>query len=206
MTKIYSLTFAGNYGHDDYDGKFLGSIEKIPTSVTELCRLNRIPGLEKPSTLDFRSGNLTRLKISNIANVNVSLDVLSKDLLDVISNVGRVHWTLVPVRFLCENGKDCSNGRFSGVFLNEHLDCFDYEKSVYKMKDWSQMPQDKVNDRMRKKVRSVRELYLREPDPGFPPYFRLLAMPTRLYISQSTHEAILEANLVGLNMTLIGDF
>ena len=74
------------------------------------------------------------------------------------------------------------------------------------MMDYSNGPQDRITERMRKEAGTVKKLVLREPENGFQTYFRVLAYPFDLYISEPCRDAIVEAGHAGLSMTEVGDF
>ena len=160
-----------------------------------------------PASVDFDSRDISRLQSTNIARVDATISIFSNELINAICSVGDPAWTLVPARFYDENnGKEVCSGRFSAVFFEYFEDYLDYDESDYDLIDWSIYPQDKVTDRMRKKVGVIRKMVLREPDSGFPPCFRLLASSTRLYVSESAYNAIVNSAIEGLSLFSIGDF
>ena len=199
MAKVYDLSFESSLYSDDDDGYYLGNKGKTPISIVELSQR---PDIKLPDVLEFETHNPTRLKKVNIATANTSINILSQNLIDTIRSTGEVDWTLVPARFFNKTtGEEVCKDKFSGVFFEFHSDFFDYENSEYKPMDWSSWPPEKLTDRIRKQVRSAKIIVLREPDTGFPPCFQLLAISSRLYISEVAYKAIIKADLKGLRLT-----
>ena len=209
MAKIYSLKYdRSDYSKAsyDYDAVFQGDKYKIVKMTTELSHLPPSSKLTLPETLTFTTENEERLNRANFPIANANLNILSRPLIDTIESVDQVNWTLVPALFTDKQGKEVNIDRFMVVYLNEHIDCFDYEQSEYEMMDYSNGPQDHITERMRKRAGVVKKLVLREPESGFPPYFRVLTDSFNLYISEACRDAIVEAGHTGLSMTEIGDF
>ena len=76
------------------------------------------------------------------------------------------------------------------VQLLEHQDIFDFEKSEYTRSDASP-----------KFARHVRQLYVREPEDGFPPLFRVSAMlSTILFVSEEAKAALQAADIKGIDL------
>ena len=198
MTKIYDLSFESALYRDDWDGHYLGKKSTTPDSLVEL---SQSPHITLPDLLEFETHNPERLRKVNVATANSGVKMHSQKVIDAISSTGDVDWTLIPVRFVDKsNGDEVCEGKFSGVFFEYHSDFFDYERSEYKPRDWSSWPPEKLTDRMRKKVQSVKKMVLKEPDMGFPPCFQLLAIPYSLYISEAAYKAIVRAELTGLRL------
>lgn len=205
MAKIYEIWHdTDNYGKEDYDGIFRGDKFSVPASTSEQSqqRLSKAPK-EMPESFDFDTDNPERLQNVNIALHTSNLDIFSKNLLDVISSVGSIEWTLIPTRFFnTSTKKEVCEGQFSAVFFEYFIDCFDYELSEYR----PALYPDHFLERARKEVGTVNKLVLKEPDGGFPPYFRVLADPLNSLINAETYDAIVKADIQGVNMRLIGDF
>lgn len=164
-------------------------------------RLGKAPR-DMPASFDFNSDKSTRLSEVNIVLQRTSVDIFSNNLIKIITNAGTVNWTLVPARFFKSPTEfEVSIGFFSAVFFEYFSDFFDYENSEYKF-----LRPDHPLERQRKKVVSVKKLILKEPEDGFPPYFKLLALPRKNLINEKTHDAILAAGITNIKMTLIGDF
>ena len=210
MAKIFALRYDRDSHYsktsNDYDGILMGDEYKIVNNTTELSHIPPWSKLTVPETLSFKTENEERLNRANFPLANTTLDILSRQLIDTIESVGPVNWTLVPAHFTDKQGKQLNIDRFMVVYLHEHSDCFDYEQSEYEMRDYSNAPQDRVTERMRKRAGVVKKLVLREPESGFPPYFRVLAYSLKLYISEECRDAIVEAGHTGLSMTEIGNF
>ncbi len=203
MAKIYSLSCDRNDAYDkneDYDGQIVGDKYGKMSYVTEL---NHIPPWSKrimPEIVTFITENEERLNHANYPTINTTLDVLSCPLIETIQSVGPVDWTLAPANFIDKQGNKVSDGHFKIAYPNEHCDCFDYEHSDYEEMDFSDDPPDRVTERMLKEVAFVTKLVIRKPENGFPPYFRILADPMQLYISEACHDAIVNAGHTGLKM------
>ena len=204
VTKVYRLSPDYKLYNDNYDedGVYQGNKGSTPSSIIELSQLERLQHLKIPDTLDFNTKNPKRLKLVNIARVDLVSNVLSEELIDTIGSVGEVEWTLVPARFFDEStGEEVCISRFFGVFFHHYQDYFDYDQSDYDPRDWSSFPEDKVTDRMRKLVLNTRKSVLREPTQGFAPCFKLLASPTSgLLVSEKAQNAIVQADLKGLQI------
>ena len=210
MTKIYSLrcdtSIAYNKKNLDHDGRIVGEKFGKASYTTELTHIPPWSKINPDETVSFITDNEERLSRSHYPVVDTNLDILSLHLIETIESVGPVNWTLKPVIFTDRQGENVSADRFKVAYSNEHCDCFDYEQSEYKMRDWSASPQDRVTERMRKLASIVKKLVLREPENGFPPFFRILADPMDLYISEACHDAIADAGHTGLSMLEIGEF
>lgn len=197
MTKIYEIRAdRENYDGEDWDGVFHGDRYSIPSSTMEQSqqRSGKAPKT-MPASFDFDTDNPDRLKNVNIVSQRTNVEVFSNILIHLIGSVGAVDWTLVPARFFdSSTGNEISTGDFSAVYFEYFSDCFDYELSEYQP------------SRYGKKVRAIKNLVLKEPEDGFPPFFKLLASPIPNYISEATYEAIIAGGIANLRTSLIGDF
>jgi len=204
MTKIYNLRIdRSQYQYDDYDGSYRGDMGAAPDALLELNAMNELPWKSLPEILEFDTTNPARLETVHIAHVDSIMDVFSNQLIEALKSVGSLDWTLVPARFFDQATKEeVCKGKFSGVFFEYHNDFFDYESSDFTTPKFY----DEDTDRMRKKVSVIKKMVLREPNGGFPPFFRLLADPKIPLVSEVAHDAIVKAGLEGLDMTLAGEY
>lgn len=87
------------------------------------------------------------------------------------------------------------NNDFVIVQLLNHLEVFNWEKSVYE-----------VDPSFPDCLESIDKLVLNEPSRGFPPLFRISASPTPLFISEKAFIAFQENNIKGLKFIKIEEF
>jgi hypothetical protein len=80
------------------------------------------------------------------------------------------------------------NHNFSLVRIPVHLDVFDWENSVYKLDP--DLPG-------RVELSTVKKIVLKEPEEGFPPLFKLSAMPYALLVSAEAKTALENAGIRG---------
>lgn len=202
MTEMYFFGRSNfKLSPDPYDGTYEDNPNKLASSTNELCELKFYPDLHVPSSIELVTSNNNLEKI-HMPTSNAIIEILSKELTDAIATAGTVDWHLVPVHFIDkETRQEKCKDRYNAVFFNELCDCFDYEKSDYKTRDWSLQ---RGTERDKKYMTGlVKKRVFRKPEGGYPPLFRDLAERTRLYVSAKGHEAINDAKIDGVRMVPI---
>lgn len=126
--------------------------------------------------------------------------IMSKRMLNTLLSVGAFPHQAIPVTMidieyyggpLGENALPCEKiDNFVAVQLLEHLDLFDWEKSVYTL----ELEQPITINRLERMV-------LKEQDGGFPPLFRIATggVRTRLYVSPQGRAALEDSDIRGVD-------
>lgn len=83
--------------------------------------------------------------------------------------------------------KEYADYDFSALYLLEHLDAFDWDKSEY-------IP----HKRLPNKVSSISKLVLKTPEGGFPPIFRLSVKSSYLFVSREIKEELEKNDIKGV--------
>jgi hypothetical protein len=128
-----------------------------------------------------------------------SFPIMSKQMLDVLQSVGNFSHQTIPVVMIDttaiyseeERGyirTGIKNNNFALMRIPEYLDAFDWENSVYKLDP--DLPG-------RVELSTVKKIVLKEPEEGFPPLFKLSAMPYRLLVSAEAKTALETAGIRG---------
>ena len=177
--------------------------------------LVKFPGYENVSLALLRSYQLPeRIEFDAIFDViglsdypvnNVSWPIMSKRMLEVLSEIGAFPYKAIPLVMIdcevvsIENGIAIRSGKenyeFIGLQLLEHLDAFDWERSVYE-----------PHPRMANRASYIKKLVLKEPKEGFPPLFRLSAHPSALFITDKAREALKSKGIRGVFYTDAEEF
>lgn len=149
----------------------------------------------------FETLNQTDYPISDVV-----WPIMSKKMLKTLLSAGDFPHRAIPV--VMENCRVVSydssnkpvtsgekNNDFVIVQLLEHLDIFNWDKSIYK-----------AHPRLKNRVKYIEKLVLNEPSNGFPPAFRLSARPTPLFISSRAYALLQEESIKGLHITNAKEF
>lgn len=126
------------------------------------------------------------------------LPIMSKWMLETLLSVGEFPHQLIPVTMIdIQKYYDELVGdyvapeekldNFVAVQLLEHLDIFDWERSVYTFKP--HLPH---------MLGQIDQLVLKEIEGGLPPLFRIKTRRTRLYVSPQGRAALEAANIQGV--------
>jgi hypothetical protein len=126
--------------------------------------------------------------------------IMSRRMLSVLTSVGSFSYQEIPAVMIDttavyseeERGyvrTGIKNNNFSLVRIPEYLDIFDWENSVYKLDP--DLPG-------RIKTLTGKKIVLKEPKEGFPPLFRVSAMPYALLVSAETRTALETAGIRGV--------
>jgi hypothetical protein len=125
---------------------------------------------------------------------DVGWSIMSQKMLDILLSVGSFPHRVIPLVMVdCEvigrGGKrsEKEDHRFVAVQLLEHLDIFDWEKSIYKH-----------HPRLPNRVYSINTLVLKKPQDNCRPLFRLSAYPSKLFVSGKARMALEKAGIRGV--------
>ena len=161
--------------------------------------------LDLPESIvfEFVSEELDEL---DYPHTDVHWPIMSRRMLDALLAVGDFPHQLYPVimrhkkyppemnlgnyyRPELLDGTESHN--YFAVQLTSHIDCFDFQNSVYKHSEVIGRDSTKL---------WIDKLALIEPEGGFPPLFRVATLPARenLYISSAAKTALQEANITGV--------
>ena len=122
-------------------------------------------------------------------------------MIEILRGVRDFPHRLIPVRFVDRKVRgparyrpdgsmrpEVVDDRFAAVQLTEHLDCVDWEQSVFE--------RDAIDTGIL--FYSFDRLVLREPPGGFPPLFRIPENNGMLFVSADARRALEEAGIVGV--------
>ena len=125
---------------------------------------------------------------------DVGWSIMSQKMLDILLSIGSFPHRVIPLVMVdCEvigrGGKrsEKEDHRFVAVQLLEHLDIFDWEKSIYK-----------PHPRLPNRVYSIDTLVLKKPQDNCRPLFRLSAYPSKLFVSGKARMALEQAGIRGV--------
>jgi hypothetical protein len=133
---------------------------------------------------------------------NVGWPLMSREMLNTLKSVGDFPHRAIPVEMInCKvrGGRPVSvldekDYGFLILQLKQHLDAFDWEKSVF-------TPHPRLADR----VRRIEKLSLKEPIDGFPPIFQLSARPGPFFVSAQARMALEDEGIKGIEFRNIDD-
>ena len=134
-----------------------------------------------------------RMQVTDYPYIKENWPIMSRKMLDILLAVGDFPHQVIPVvmRNVFDDPPIEEFHNFVAVQLLEHLDAFDWDKSVYTLK------------KGRSGITyasSVKKLVLREPEGGFPPLFRIDQVETRLFVSRNAKIALEAANIQGIDL------
>ena len=166
-------------------------------------QLNLLSDYNLPERIEF-DAIFDLIGNSDYPVTDVAWNIMSQRMLDILLGIKKFHHRAIPVVMvdceviLREDGtigrSEKEDHRFVAVQLLEHLDIFDWEKSVY------------TNHPTRAdRVLSIDELVLKSPEDGFPPLFRLSVYPSILFVSGKARSALHRAKIRGVNFYEIYD-
>jgi hypothetical protein len=148
--------------------------------------------LQKP--IEYESIEEYLVKTDYPYNSN-SFPIMSKQMLDVLRSVRDFSHQAIPIVIIDTEVKyneeikkyaksGAKNYNFSLVRIPEHLDVFDWKNSTYEL-----------NPKQPERVKPFTgdKIVLKEPEEGFPPLFRVSAMPHGLLLVSAEAKAALEA-------------
>jgi hypothetical protein len=126
--------------------------------------------------------------------------IMSKQMLDVLCSVGNFSYQVIPavmidteVKYNEEIKKHAKSGarnfNFSLVRIAEYIHVFDWENSTYEL-----------NPKLPGRIKTLtgKKIVLKEPKEGFPPLFRVSAMPYALLVSAEARTALETAGIRGV--------
>ena len=175
---------------------------KFPDS--ENIRLSLFKEYDLPERIEF-DAIFDVIQTSDFPINDVSWPLMSKKMLNTLLDVGNFSHKAIPVVMVdCqvisyENSvakrSEKEDHRFVAVQLLEHLDAFDWEKSVYE-----------AHPRLPNRVSFIKKLVLKEPSGGFPPLFRLSVRPSPLFVSGEARAALEQEGIQGVIYQDLEDF
>lgn len=164
-----------------------------PVGKDYYCLLNHTRELDIsiPVTLDVLSD---AVPYTDYPHNDLMWPIMSKSMLEVLCSVEEFPHRVFPVQ-IPSTGTITDQIEFYGVQLLSHHDYFDWENSVY--------------DRHRsspRRVAGVEVFVLSVPEGGFPPIFRLSAVPTYLFVSDEARQVLREAGIRGTRYLPLDSF
>jgi hypothetical protein len=163
-----------------------------------------IESLNLPERTEFDSiGSM--LSMTDYPYTDVRWPILSKRMLNILLSVGSfLHRTYPLIMFDASAVIDpktkkfvfprTENHDYVAVQLTEHLDAFDFEKSVYR--------RGKINPSV---IVDIEWLVLKELENEFPPLFTLDDSPLDLFVSAEARAALEAANIQGIRFLHVED-
>ena len=124
------------------------------------------------------------------------LPIMSRRMLYVLNSLGTFPHQVISVSIKDNESSIYDINKPSGkynrdeyvaVHLLEHLNVFDYEKSIYKS--------DHIHPG---NIRRIKKMVLKKPPKGFPPLFKIPEDSLNLYISPQAKLALEEAGITGV--------
>ncbi len=195
MVKVYTLNhdyehsgdperdaFHISFNGDDMISSFLlnPKYEELPDVIYFQANFNLIPEYDYPLT-------------------DLNIPVFSRRMMDIILGIGGCKFKEVSVVMIDDTYfKDKFNSKgellpevpvekeYLTFQLQERLEVFDYERSVYKMLK-SQPDKPGI----------IKKMVLKEPSIGFPPLFRIKEKASVLFVSKEAKEALEAENIKG---------
>jgi hypothetical protein len=121
--------------------------------------------------------------------------IMSKRMLNALLSVGNFPHQEIPIVMIdsaVEGSKEFDeNHDFVAIQLLEHLDIFDWEKSIYKR-------HPRIENCV--KFGTLEKLALEFPITGYPPLFRVTTLPTYLFVSGQGRLALEQALIKGVRL------
>jgi len=202
MMDIYALDWAGPLGDDEHD-----------------ARLIQFPGWENtmglkhfadkiPTPAYFESHPYT-VSHTDYPYNDVLWSIMSAHLLETITLVGQFQHKRYSIVMLNEEVPPAERlnadgtykpdamlqASFAAVEVQENIDCFDHEHSVY-------MPDEENPGGFF----AIQQLVLKEPSDGFPPLFHVVGIPLTIFTTQNVKDAVEAANLKGFAFIPLADY
>lgn len=191
LNKTYSLSRDNSHLVDvDTDAWLV----KFPGA--ENVHLSILREYDLPERIEF-DAIFDVIQTSDFPINDVGWPIMSKKMLNTLLSVGNFPHKAIPVVMVdCEvisyesgaaKRSEKENHCFVAVQLLEHLDAFDWEKSVYE-----------PHPRMSNRVSYIKKLVFKEPTNAFPPLFRLSARPSPLFVSGKARAALEKEGIQGV--------
>jgi hypothetical protein len=156
--------------------------------------------LQVPEPILFEA-NFQVTRQSDFPCNDVHWPIMSPRMIEILRGVRDFPHRLVPVQFVDREVRgparylpdgsmrpELIDDRFAVVQLTEHIDCVDWERSVFE--------RDEIDTGVI--FYSFDRLVLREPHGGFPPLFRIPARKSMLLVSAEARRALEKAGIVGV--------
>lgn len=145
--------------------------------------LSRTVNIDLPSPAVFKAIS-DAVPYTDYPYNDLSWPIMSRRMLEILSSVRNFPHQTHPIR-VRKGATIVDDVDFIGVQLTSHCDYFDWEQSEYEP---GFTPRRAVG---------IEEFVLTIPEEGFPPIFRLSAVPTRLFISNDARQALKAAGIRG---------
>ena len=187
-------------GEHDYDAEVIDpkrygrNIDQYFWNPKPIVEFERI---EMEGILDFIKG-------TDYLYTQPKLPIMSRRMLYVLNSVGTFPHQMISVSIKDNESSIYDINKPSGkyncheyvaVHLLEHLDVFDYEKSVYEPDE--QFPGE---------IFDIEKMVLKEPKSGFPPLFKIPEKSLNFYISPQAKLALEEAGITGTRIIKLEGF
>jgi hypothetical protein len=190
-------------GDDEYDARLL----KFP-GWENTMRLSSTKEYNLPQPIRFDANFRTLARVDYPYN-NVRWPIMSSRMIQTLEAVGEFSHkaieivmlddTILPPDRYDQSGKPrnpkLENRDFRALQLLNHLDAFDWEKSVAER-----------DEDLPARAQSIDKLVLKEPAGGFPPLFRLSVYPVALFVSSAARTALEKAGIGGVDLQELKDF
>ncbi len=168
-------------------------------------KISRVVGAKMPAEISFIGLRnwLSPTDMPYMWNPS-SWPIMPRRMVDVLLAVGDFPHQIIPVIFKSED-EDFTAKYINGPLPKPNYDyvilqllgllnIFDHELSVYTPKPSEINPEIVF-------ITNVREIFLKEPEEGFPPIFRVKDDEISLYVSAKAKDALEAANIQGLNFS-----
>jgi hypothetical protein len=174
--------------------------DKVRSLSTDLYEIECV---DMPNPLKFRAEMSSLIMFDYPYSDYLDGSIISKKMLEVLQSVKPfgcrtypieiIDWKMTPPRdFTVPNNYD-----YVLVQLTEYTDVFDYEKSVYTKRKYTNPRFDK-NGEEEWFVSNVEEFAFHTPKDGFPPIFRVEESSATLFVSDEARQALKEAKITGI--------
>jgi hypothetical protein len=171
-------------------------------------RLSSTKEYNLPQPIRFDANFRTLARVDYPYN-NVRWPIMSSRMIQTLEAVGEFSHkaieivmlddTILPPDRYDQSGKPrnpkLENRDFRALQLLNHLDAFDWEKSVAER-----------DEDLPARAQSIDKLVLKEPAGGFPPLFRLSVYPVALFVSSAARTALEKAGIGGVDLQELKDF
>jgi hypothetical protein len=157
-----------------------------------------------PDKIYFEA-NVKTLALTEYPTTDVAWPIMSSRMLQILTSLGNFKHRIVPVIMLDKKlpaGKrldadgnplpKAANTDYSVLQLLEQCDCFDRDRSEFKL---STVIPDRISE--------ISKLVLKEPVDGFPPIFRLEVKASYLFVSAEARQALEQAGITGVEFRTI---
>jgi hypothetical protein len=139
--------------------------------------------------------------------------IVSKPMLTALQSIGAFFHQVIPLIIADDSLRydehlkqdvrsDIKSYNYLALQLLEHLDIFDWDNSDYQLLDGdnSTVPPVAPN-----RLFKLSKLVLKQPDTGYPPIFRITALPRHLFVSAQAKAQLEAHNIQGIRFVPLDD-